>query len=63
MTPATPTQAEPSHMALTAENYREIVNLVRLSNMAGELGFRLLTILGTAAGVNFTPPAAPPHPE
>ncbi len=60
MTPTTPTQADPSHMAIPTENFREIVNLIRASSMTGELGFRLLTILGTAAGANFTPPAAPP---
>ena len=60
MTPkAEPTQISSTHMAIPTENFREIVNLIRVSSMTGELGFRLLTILGTATGANFTPPAAP----
>lgn len=60
MTPTVTTPTDPTHMAIPTDAFREAVNLIRASSMTGELGFRLLTILGSATGANFTPPAAPP---
>jgi hypothetical protein len=64
MKPTVITPTEPTHMALPAERFAEVVNLIRGATLQGELAFRLLTLLGGATGANFTPrDAVPTDPE
>jgi len=56
-TPTVTTPTDPTHMAIPTDAFREIYNLVRISQMTGELGCQLLTVFRMASGVNIKPAA------